>query len=109
MRIWLIGADKQGTEVLRQLKKNPAVEVTVTDAIARPRAVIDGVIARVDAVERVTTVNINHLARRFGPDLILIDAGADKRAMGDVSGAAFFVEALHAEMAAVCELPCVVL
>ncbi len=76
MRIWLIGADQAGSEALRQLKKNPAVTVVVSDAADRPKAVSDGVIARVDMVENVTPVNINQLARRVRPDLILIDAGA---------------------------------
>ena len=76
MRIWLIGAEQAGSEALRQLKKNPAVTVIVSDAVDRPKAVSDGVIAKVDMVENVTPVNINQLARRVRPDLILIDAGA---------------------------------
>ena len=56
MRIWLIGADQAGSEALRQLKKNPAVTVVVSDAADRPKAVSDGVIARVDMVESVTPV-----------------------------------------------------
>ena len=37
MRIWLIGANKNGTEALRQLQKNPALQVIVSDTIAQPR------------------------------------------------------------------------
>jgi len=109
MRIWLIGAEQAGSEALRQLKKNPAVTVIVSDAIDRPKAVSDGVIARVDMVENVTPVNINQLARRIRPDLILIDAGAAKRAMGRVSGGLVFTEAMQSEMAATSETPCLVL
>ena len=109
MRIWLIGADQAGSEVLRQLKKNPAITVIVSDAGERPRAVADGVIAKVDMVENVTALNINQLARRIRPDLILIDAGAAKRAMGRVSGGLVFTEAMQSEMAATCETPCLVL
>ena len=53
MRIWLIGADKIGSEALQQLQKNPAITV-IGDASDRPKAVSDCVIAKVDMVENVT-------------------------------------------------------
>jgi FlaA1/EpsC-like NDP-sugar epimerase len=109
MRIWLIGADQAGSEALRQLRKNPAVTVVVSDAGDNPKAVGDGVIAKVDMVEKVTPVNINQLARRIRPDLILIDADAANRAMRGVSGGQFFAQALQSEIAAVSEFPCLVL
>lgn len=109
MRIWLIGADQAGSEALRQLKKNTAITVVVSDAAERPKAVADGVIAKVDMVENVTALNINQLARRIRPDLILIDAGAARRAMGRVSGGTVFAEALQSEMTAVSETPCLIL
>lgn len=109
MRIWLIGADQAGSEALRQLKKNPAITIVVSDASERPKAVTDGVIAKVDMVENVTALNINQLARRIRPDLILIDAGAARRAMGRVSGGTVFAEALQSEMTAASETPCLIL
>ena len=109
MRIWLIGADQTGTEVLRQLKKNPTIDVIVSDAIERPKAVVERVIAKVDYVENVSPINLNQLARRVQPDLILIDASAAKRDIGRLSGGHFFAEALLTEMAAGSEVPCLVL
>jgi hypothetical protein len=109
MRIWLIGAEQSGTEALRQLKKNPAIEVVVSDTIARPKAVTDRLIAQVDYVEHVTPFNFNQLARRVRPDLVLIDASAAQRAMGRVSGGIFLTEGLHTEMATISEFPCIVL
>ncbi len=109
MRIWLIGADQDGVNVLRQMKKNPTAEVIVTDAQERPRAVADGVIARVDYVEAINSTNINQQARRIRPDLILIDAGAMQRALRRVSGGNAFTESLVGEMANASEFPCIVL
>ncbi len=109
MRIWLIGADQAGSEALQQLQKNPAITVIVSDAGDKPKAVSDHVIDKVDMVEHVTPVNINQLARRIRPDLILIDAGAAKRAMGSVSSGHVFAEAMQSEIAATSELPCLVL
>ncbi len=67
MRIWLIGAEQAGSEALRQLKKNPAVTVIVSDAIDRPKAVSDGVIAKVDMVENVTPSTSTNWPAAFGP------------------------------------------
>jgi hypothetical protein len=109
MRIWLIGAGQRGTEALRQLMKNPNLEIIVSDPTERPLAVQDGLITKIDHTEVVTPVNINTLARRIRPDLILIDAGAEQRSLGRVSGGAAFADALNAEMATASEFPCIVL
>jgi hypothetical protein len=109
MRIWLIGADVAGSNALRQLRKNPSIEITVSDSTERPKAVADRLLARVDYVESVTPMNINTLARRIRPDLILIDRGALQRAIGRVSGGAAFAEALQDEIAGASEVPCLIL
>lgn len=109
MRIWLIGAEQRGSEVLRQLQKNSNIEVIVSDPKERPKAVNDGIIAKVDHVELVTPVNINTLARRIRPDLILIDPGADPHNFGRLTGGTAFAEALNNEIAAASDYPCVVL
>ncbi len=108
MRIWLIGADQAGTDVLRQLKKNPNIEVIVSDVLEQPKAVVDKVIAKVDYVEQVTPININTFARRIRPDLILLDPGADKRNLR-ISGGMAFANAINMETAAASEYPCLVL
>jgi len=109
MRIWLIGADQSGCTVLRQLRKNPEIEVVVSDATERPKAVAERLINRVDYVENVTSVNINQLARRIRPDLILIDRGATQRALGRGAGGVAFVEALQEEMVAAADFACLIL
>lgn len=109
MRIWLIGADMRGCEVLRQLRKNNNIEIIVTDSTERPRAVIDKLIDKVNHVENVTSININHLARRLRPDLILIDPGEAQRSMGRVSGGVAFTESLLNEIAAASDYPCIIL
>jgi hypothetical protein len=109
MRIWLVGADQRGTEVLRQLQKNSNLEVFITDSTDRPYAVSTGVIARVDLVEVVSSMNINTLARRIRPDLILIDSGADQRNLGRLAGGSAFANALLDEAAAASEYPCIIL
>ena len=109
MRIWLIGAEQRGSEVLRQLKKNSNIEVFVSDPKDRPKAVVDRVIDKVNYVEVVTPVNINTLARRIRPDLILIDPGADPHNFGRLTGGTAFADALNNEIATTSDYPCVVL
>ncbi|MBK8050731.1 MAG: hypothetical protein IPK16_28650 [Anaerolineales bacterium] len=109
MRIWLIGAEQAGAEAYQQFRKNTAIDVVVSDSIERPKAVTDRIIPRVDHVEQVTPMNVNQLARRIRPDLILIDGGALKRTLGRVSQGQVFAEALYAEIVAVSEYPCLVI
>jgi hypothetical protein len=109
MRVWLIGASRAGIEALRQLEKNDGIEIVVSDPSPRPRAVQEGVIAKVDHVESVTALNINTLARRIRPDLILIDPGADDRGLGRVSGGQAMAQGLNDEIVAISDYPCLVL
>jgi hypothetical protein len=109
MRIWLVGADQRGAEVIRQVRKNSNLDLYVSDSIERPHAVTAGLIAKVDLVEVVTSLNINTLARRIRPDLILIDPGADQRNLGRLAGGGAFTSAMQDETAAASEYPCIVL
>lgn len=109
MRIWLIGADATGIKVIRQLRKNQDVELIVSASQAQPRAVSEGVLKAVDYVETVTSLNVNQLARRVRPDLILIDSGAGQRNLSRVTGGSAFSEALSAEIASASDHPCLVL
>jgi FlaA1/EpsC-like NDP-sugar epimerase len=109
MRIWLIGAGQAGSEALRQFQKNPGIEIFVTDMIDRPKAVTDRIIDKLDAVENVTPMNVNTLARRIRPDLILIDSSALKRNLTQLSGGMVYAEALQNEIAATADYPCIVI
>ena len=109
MRIWMIGADQAAIDAIYQLRKKEDVEIFVSATTARPKAVVEGVIDRVDYVEQVSSVNINLLARRIRPDLILVDASAEERSFGRVSGGTAFSEALTYEIAHASDYPCLVL
>jgi FlaA1/EpsC-like NDP-sugar epimerase len=108
MRIWLIGAGQAGAEALRQLRKNDDLEVVVSADSDRPPAVREGVIGKVDYVEAVNSINVNTLARRIRPDLILIDSSA-VGSLGRVTGGTALSQALISEIAAASDYPCLVL
>lgn len=109
MRIWLIGADDDGIRALSQLRKHPTVDVVVSASSDRPKAVHQGVITRVDRVETVNSANVNTLAKKIRPDLILIDAGALERDLARLTGGADFAGALIQELALESEYPVLVL
>lgn len=109
MRIWLIGADQAGTVALQQLRKNSGIQVVVSDAVPRPKAVEQRVIAQLDFVESVTPLNINQVAKRIRPDLILLDGGAIQRAFARLSEGFAFAESIQNEIAAASDIPCIVL
>ena len=107
MRIWLIGAGQAGSAALRQLRKNEGIEIIVTAETDRPPAVKDGVLGKVDYVEVVTALNINALARRIRPDLILVDPSMNN--LSRLSGGATFSRSMLEEMAASSDYPCILL
>jgi hypothetical protein len=108
MRVWLIGADRGGVKALQQLAKNEDIDVIVSAREERPQAMSEGLIDHVDYVEFVTPANVNTLARRIRPDLILIDSAADERAYGRMSGGLVFSDSMVNEIAAVCDYPCLI-
>ncbi len=109
MRVWLIGAGQAGAEAVRQLRKNEEITVVVSAPTADPPALRDRVIDKVDYVENVTPVNINSLARRVRPDLILIDSTALETGLARVSGGSALSQALTYEIATTSDYPCLVI
>ena len=109
MRIWLIGAGRMGSAVLRQLSKNPNIEIVVSDTQPQPKAIQEGVLNELDFVERVTPININEVAKRIQPDLILIATGSGLHSYANLSGGVAMADALNYEIATSSNYPCLVI
>lgn len=109
MRIWLIGAGNIGSVALEQLQKNPTLEVFVSDPSERPEAVRNGLIERVDLVANVTPFNVNEIARRVRPDLVLLSPGIGEQGFGAIEGSKALSDALNYETIVASELPCLIL
>ncbi|HRJ41005.1 MAG: hypothetical protein KJZ86_12820 [Caldilineaceae bacterium] len=109
MRIWLVGAGTIGAATLRQLQKHPDVTVVVSDLSANPLAVQEGLIAKVDYVETVNPVNVNQLARRIRPDLILISPPEGGVGLGALEGGHSLAQALNYEISTRSEYPVIIL
>lgn len=68
----VIGAGKLGAQVLRQLRKNPDLEVVVADPHDRPLAVAEGLVEKVDLKTHVTALNFQEVVDAVNPDLVLL-------------------------------------
>jgi FlaA1/EpsC-like NDP-sugar epimerase len=109
MRVWLIGAGSIGAATLRQLQKNPDMTVIVSDPSDNPLALQEGLIDKVDHMEVVNPVNINQLARRIRPDLILISPPEGGVGLGALEGGQALAQALNYEISTHSEYPVIVL
>lgn len=109
MRIWLIGAGRIGATTLRQLQKNQELEIIVSDPDPTPVAVEEGLIEASDLTENVTPFNVNDLARRIRPDLILLSPGGQEPRFSSMEGGRAFADALNYEITVASEFPCVIL
>jgi len=109
MRIWLIGAESIGAATLRQLQKHPDMTVIVSDTSPNPLAVREGLIDKVDYSEAVNSVNINQLARRIRPDLILLSPPEGGVGLGALEGGQALAQALNYEISTRSEYPLIVL
>jgi dTDP-4-dehydrorhamnose reductase len=72
LRVLVIGGEKLGTQVIRQLKKTPEIEVVVADRRERPAAVECGAIEKVDVVAHVTSMNFEEVLERTRPDFVIL-------------------------------------
>jgi hypothetical protein len=107
VRIWLIGASRAGTEAIRQLRKSAQIDLIVSAPSPDPLAVRERVLEQVDHVETVTPVNVDSLARRIRPDLILLDSSASS--YRGRTGGSELSQALTYEIALASEYPCVII
>ena len=57
MRVLVVGAGMVGARVLRQLKKNPRIEVVTVDPRDRPYAVEQGIIDDVTTTRSLTRLS----------------------------------------------------
>lgn len=72
MRVLVIGAEKLGAQVIRQLKKIPDVEIVVAERRERPEAVTSGEIEKVDIVSHVTAMNFGEVLSETKPDFVVL-------------------------------------
>jgi nucleoside-diphosphate-sugar epimerase len=105
MRVLVVGAGMVGARVLRQLKKNPRIEVVTVDPRDRPYAVEQGIIEDVDYHAELNTVELKETLNKVRPDLVLVTTSKEDMARTGVSGLEVLVTALRNELEATAEVP----
>ncbi|HUU07426.1 MAG TPA: hypothetical protein VMW88_03350 [Thermoplasmata archaeon] len=72
VRVLVVGAEKLGVQVIKQLKKRDDVEILVADVHENPAAVTQGVIEKVDILAHVTAMNFEEIVGRVKPDFVVL-------------------------------------
>ena len=72
MRVLVIGAERLGIKVMKQLKKVEGLEMVVAERRDQPLAVEEGVIEKVDIVAHVTAMNFEDVLAKTSPDLVVL-------------------------------------
>ena len=72
MKVMVIGAGTIGTEIIKQMYKNPGIEVVVVDPREKPKAVTEGIIQKVDIQKHATPLNFEEIVEKANPELVII-------------------------------------
>ena len=105
MRILVYGCGEAGTTVLRQLQKNPALDLITADPRERPAALESGLIDTVDIPEPLTPMNLDAIVAEWQPDLILLATTSSDLALGNAPGIDVMLDSLWTELATISEVP----
>jgi saccharopine dehydrogenase-like NADP-dependent oxidoreductase len=105
MRVLVIGAGRTGTKVIKQLKKNPAIEIITADPREHLFAVDEDVIDHVDIREILTPLTLDTILQQSRPDIVLLAMPPEDMGLGKAAGIDILAEALHEEIAALSDVP----
>jgi saccharopine dehydrogenase-like NADP-dependent oxidoreductase len=105
MKVLVVGAGRTGARVIRQLRKNPDIEIVTADPRADSFAVEKGVIEAVDILEGFTPLTVDYVLEKANPDLILLATATEDLGLGAAPGIDILAEALRKEMASASDVP----
>jgi len=105
MRVLVVGVGRVGAHVLKQLRKNPGLEVLTVDPREEPFAVKEGLIPSVDYDAELTAVGLEPVIEAAGPDLVLVTTSREDIGRSGVPGLEILVEALRGELEATSKVP----
>jgi len=105
MRILVVGVGKVGTQVLRQLRKNPSLTIITCSPYAEPFAVQEGIISEVDIQETLTPLTLEYILAKAKADLILLTSSSEDFGFGTAPGVDVMVDSLKRELASMSRVP----
>lgn len=107
MTVLVVGAGKTGAEVLRQLLKNPKLQIVTLDPRDEPYAVSQGILQNVDFKEVLTPLTLDSVINEAHPDLVLLTGTAEDMGLGDTAGVDVLRAAIDDELATIADVPVV--
>lgn len=105
MRVLVVGAGRTGARVIRQLRKNPDIEIITADPHVEAYAVETGLIDAVDIPEGFTPLTVDYVLDKAKPDLILLAMATEDLGLGTAPGIDVLAGALRKEMASATDIP----
>lgn len=105
MRVLVVGVGRTGARVIKQLRKNPDIEIITADPRADAHAVEKGLIERVDILEGFTPLTVDYVIEKAKPDLILLATATEDLGLGDAPGIDILADALRKEVASASDIP----
>lgn len=105
MKVLVYGCGKTGKTVLKQLKKNPAIELITMDPREQPEALENGVIESIDIAKPLTPLVLEEVVGDWAPDLILLATSSRDLALGNAPGIDMLMDSLWTELATISEVP----
>ena len=105
MRVLVVGAGRAGARVIKQLRKNPIIEIITVDPRADIYAVEQGIIESVDIQEAFTPLTIDYVLEKAEPDLVLLAMATEDLGLGQAPGIEILADALRKEVASDVKVP----
>ena len=105
MRVLVLGAGGSGADAIKQLRKNPAIEIITADPKEEPLAVQEGVVEKVDIVREISPISLEEIVEEANPDLILLTLSTDDMGLGHSPGVDILADSLREELAALAGTP----
>ncbi|TET91041.1 MAG: hypothetical protein E3J35_03435 [Methanomassiliicoccales archaeon] len=99
MKALVVGAGELGVRVIKQLRKNPGIEIIVADYREDCTAVQQGIIEKVDILEHLTPLNIGTCCDETEPDIVFLCREAKDWGHHDTIMATQFVAGMEKELA----------
>ena len=98
MKALVVGAGELGIRVIKQLRKNPEIDVIVADYRDDCEAIKQGVIQKVDVLEHLTPLNIGECCEETHPDMIFLCREARDWGHHDTVMATHFISGMEKEL-----------
>jgi hypothetical protein len=105
LKILVVGAGVIGAKVIKQLRRNPSIEIRVVDSREVPFSVEEGIIEKVDYQVELRPVELEQVIMEVKPDIVLVTTSPQDISKSSIPGLEILVEALRIELESASKVP----